>query len=206
MENTSRNTWTEQDTIGGLPQGHGGTGSGPSDLPGYEGTTQDYASRTPDSLNPLLPTYFQFSMKRTPAVTYFCQGVNLPGIEVASIEQPTTFRGIPHSPGIPDYDDLTINFIVDENLSNWLEIYNWMDSTVAAKATQNYEKDVREHYSDATLTILNSAMQPNLRVEFHNILPISLSALEFDSTTTTPESLIATAVFNFTTYSITKLS
>jgi hypothetical protein len=181
------------------------TGPTGGDLFGYDGLTQDYLTRQPNNLNPLLPTYFQFSMKRCPTVTYFCQSANLPGLNVEAIPQPTRFRSIPHSAGVPDFEDLTINFVVDETLTNWLEIYEWMRSTTTAKDGTEIT-DAEEHYTDATLTILNSAMLPKIRVSFENLLPLSLSSIEFDSTTTVPEALIGTATFTYTTYEITKLS
>jgi len=206
---SSRTTWRTHPAIIGSGVYLTGTGgiSGPAEdqLFGYDGLTQDYSARNVDNLNPLLPTYFQFSLKRCPAVTYFCRSVNLPGINATPIPQPTRFVGIPHSPGIPEFDDLNINFVVDENLSNWLEIYNWIRSTVTTKDHTEYE-NAKEHYSDATLSILNSAMLPKIRISFNNLLPTSLSALEFDSTTTSPDALIASATFRYTTYEITKLS
>ena len=104
--------------IGGKPKPPAGpTGD---QLAGYNpnsGISADFLTRQPDNLNPLLPTYFQFSMKRCPHVTFFCQSANLPSISASPLEQPTRFVGIPHAPGIPEFDDLTINFIVDEEMN-----------------------------------------------------------------------------------------
>ena len=36
-------------------------------------------------------------------------------------------------------------------------------------------------YSDATLTLYNSADNPNFKVEFKDLFPTSLSPLQFDS-------------------------
>ena len=202
----SRNNWNERVAIGANPT----TPAGPTgdQLAGYDpssGLSADFLTRQPDNLNPLLPTYFQFSMKRCPHVTFFCQSANLPSISVSVINQPTRFVNIPHAPGVPEFDDLTINFIVDEELTNWMELYEWIRSTVHTDDHREYEK-ANEHYTDATLTILNSAMNPKIRVEFYNLLPVNLSGLEFDSTTTSPDALIGTATFRYTNYEITKLS
>ena len=189
--------------IGGKPV----TPAGPTadELAGYEGITFDFLSRQPANLNPILPTYFQFSMKRCPHVSFFCQSANLPGVSLSVVEQPTRFRSIPHTPSTFEYEDLTINFLVDEEMKNWLEMYDWMKSTVTRKDHEEIE-DTTDHYTDASLTLLNSAMQPQLRVQFFNMLPVELSSLEFDSTTPTPEPLVATASFRYTTYEITRLS
>ena len=203
----SRNTWSEVGVIGAgtgvkMP-GKPDVGDEIAGLSG--GITSDFLTRQPDNLNPLLTTYFQFSMKRCPHVTFFCQSANLPGISVSVIEQPTRFVNIPHAPGVPEFEDLSITFMVDEELNNWLELYEWIRSTVHTDDYKEYE-NAPNHYTDATLTLLNSAMNPKIRIEFFNLLPTSLSALEFDSTTTNPEALVGNATFRYTNYEITKLS
>ncbi len=207
MEAQSRNTWTDRVSIGSNKptKSAGPTGDQVAGYNPSTGISTDFLARQPDNLNPLLPTYFQFSMKRCPHVTFFCQGANLPSINVSVIEQPTRFVDIPHAPGVPEFDDLTINFMVDEEMNNWMELYKWIRSTVHTDDYTEYEK-APEHYTDATLTILNSAMNPKIRVQFFNLLPTSLSGLEFDSTTTSPDALIGTATFRYTNYEITKLS
>ncbi len=189
--------------IGGNPH----TPAGPTgdQLSGFEGITTDFLSRQPSNLNPLLPTYFQFSLKRCPHVSFFCQSANLPGVSISVVEQPTRFRSIPHTPSTMEYEDLSINFLVDEEMKNWLEMYDWMRSTLTRKDHEEI-KDTPDHYADASLSILNSAMKPQVRIEFFNMLPTELSALEFDSTVSTPEPLISTASFRYTTYEITRLS
>lgn len=203
----SRNTWSEFGVIGagtGVKKpGKPDVGDEIAGLSG--GITSDFLTRQPDNLNPLLTTYFQFSMKRCPHVTFFCQSANLPGISVSVIDQPTRFVNIPHAPGVPEFEDLSITFMVDEELNNWLELYEWIRSTVHTDDYKEYE-NAPNHYTDATLTLLNSAMNPKIRIEFFNLLPTSLSALEFDSTTTNPEALVGNATFRYTNYEITKLS
>jgi len=181
--------------------------SGPTSdqLFGYDNLHLSAEQRQPKNLNPLYPTYFQFTLKRTPTITYFCQGANLPGMSINMIPESTRFVDIPHSAGSPEFEDLTINFMVDEELTNWIEIWNWI-RTISNTQDHTEYIEADQHYSDATLSLLNSSMTPKIRVEFRNIIPTSISALEFDSTVSNPDPLIATATFRYTTYEITKLS
>lgn len=175
----------------------------PSDkdaLFGFSKTNTDRSTRQPDKINGLMPTYFKMELDRCSTMTYFCQNVNLPGLSIIMIPQPTQFITIPRS-GLPEYEALTMQFLVDEDLSNWLEIYNWMMSITTEEDFAEIE-DAPHHYSDANLFILNSAMQPNLRVQFKNIIPETLSGLEFDSTSSSPEPLTANVTFKYTTYDI----
>ncbi len=89
-------------------------------------------------------------------------------------------------------------------MTNWLEIYNWLMSTTTDDTADNYEL-TKHHYTDATLIILNSAMKPNVKVHFSNILPQTLSGIDFDSTVGAAEPLVASATFTYTTYDVTKI-
>ena len=156
MPQRFEDTYREQRIIGSGTV-TGASGPTADHLFGYDKLSQKALERQPTNLNPLYPTYFQFMLERTPKVTYFCQSANLPGMSLNMIEQPTPFVGIPHSAGSPEFEDLTVNFLVDENLTNWLEIWNWMKSASNVKDHSEYI-DADEHYSDATLVILNLSL------------------------------------------------
>ena len=90
----------------------------------YAGNTAGAIS-TPDSINPLLPTYYQFTISRLPGVNYFCQTASLPSLSLSQVSMPTRFTTL-QSPSKITFDELTVTFVVDEAMKNWMEIYNWM--------------------------------------------------------------------------------
>lgn len=157
-------------------------------------------SGQPSNLNNLQNVSFSFVINRLPGVEYFCQGVALPGINLGVAEQPTPgMVRIPH-PGDITFDELTVNFMVDEDMKNFLEIFNWI------RQNSNVD-DYREHNpdtirSDATLIINSSNIKPNLEVTFHNLFPIALTGLDFDRTSDQSEALTTNATFTFTSYDI----
>ena len=51
-------------------------------------------------------------------VEYFCTKVELPGISLNESTQETRFKEIPIPGDKLDYEDLTMSFMVDENLEN----------------------------------------------------------------------------------------
>ena len=63
----------------------------------------------------------------------------------------------------------------------------------------------RAMYSDAFLQILSNKNNPIVEVNFENMFPISLSALEFTQTATDVEYMIATAEFAYQLYEIKTL-
>jgi hypothetical protein len=62
-----------------------------------------------------------------------------------------------------------------------------------------------DHYSDATLTILNSNMRENVRVKFKNCFPTNLTGLQFSTTPSETESQSATMTLQFDSYEVEKV-
>ena len=150
----------------------GNTAAANTFLPGIGVFTRETAlDRQPSNTNSLLQTSFRFDVKRIPAVSFFCQTANLPSIDLGEIEQPTRFAvPIKRSGSTFTYSDLEVQFMVDEEMKSWLEIYNWMSSLTSVDGHQTYidanhgtpPADEQNHYSDAVLIVTNSAKNPIL--------------------------------------------
>jgi len=163
-------------------------------------------SRQPDTDNPMMNTSFRFLMTKVPNMTYFCQRVNLPSLNLEGIEQPTRFGARLYAAGDGyNYEDLSVDFIVDENMTNWLEIYQWLRSCGNVRDTTEFE-DKRKHTTDAELLILNSSYKAIKSVSFNDLIPTSIGTINFDSTTSETEPVIATATFKFSSYEITSIN
>lgn len=166
----------------------------------FAGVCADILQRYPERINPLLPTYYQFSIARLPTVNYFCQTASLPSLTLSQIQMPTRFSTI-QNPSRLTFDELTITFIVDEGMKNWMEIYNWMRSTTNVDSFEDYVPE-NTHSTTANLLILNSSKNPKLNVTFNGLYPITLSALDFTSTGIDPEPLQSTCSFSYRSYDI----
>ena len=166
---------------------------------------QAAVNRQPKNDNTLMNNYFRFSLERVPFVSYFCQRATIPTLSFNFIEVPTRYGAKLNISGTSfDFDDLTISFLVDEKMQNWLEIYNWM------KQLSNLEGDTNvveynERTSDAEIITLSSASKPQLAFKFKNIFPVSLGAVNFDSTLTDTEPIIVDATFKYTTYEVNNI-
>ena len=175
-------------------------------LPGYTQGAQNASplspvNRQPTSTNYLYQTFYKFQMRRLPKVNYFMQKVSLPDFASGGpIEQPTRFVPVKHPSKNVSFDNLSIEFIVDENLENWRELYDWMRTIYLVDDYKNFESETSTHFTEGSILLLNSAMNVNKEIRFHNLLPISLSGIEFDSTDTDLSPRIATATFAFDFY------
>ena len=186
-------------------------------------------SRQPDQLDYASPTQFRFGIHQLPKVEFFTVSANLPGISAGTVTHATPFKDIPTMGEKLDYENLSISFIVDEYLENYISLHNWMIGYGFPKDREQFRtfRDVTSNtpadggtpsvdligsatpdkamYSDAFLQILSNKNNPILEVSFENAFPISLSALDFTQTATDVEYMVATAEFAYQIYEIKTL-
>lgn len=162
--------------------------------------------KNPSSVNLLSNLGYKLLIKKCPNVNYFIQKSNLPGISSASVEVPTPLATINQIPDHLRFEDFYIQFKVNEDLSNWLEIHDWMRGITPTSNFNEYiEEKKRGLRSDIILTILNSSKNPIFAITYQDAFPVSLSQIPFDSDTNDVGFITATAVFKYTLYKIEKL-
>ena len=162
-------------------------------------------NRNPQNTNLLQPTKYLLNFKRIETVQYFCQSVNVPSIKLGEVSRATPFLDL-YSPGTKlDYSLLDIEFIVDEELQTWKNLYNWFTSIADPngfeKRTYKEELQRSEHFSDATLTILSNLNNPVLRINFNNLFPVSMGDINFDTRLSADNLITVAATFRYESYS-----
>lgn len=172
-------------------------------------------TRNPNNIDLLQSTKFRIIFNRLPGMVYFCQQANLPGISLTEIPRPTPFTEL-YVPGEKlIYDTLNVSFLVDEDLLGWKQIHDWMrgitfpsdfkeyfNLQAQNSQTRNFtsEPALQQQYTEAIMTIHTNKNNPNLRVKFYEVFPISLSTIIFNTTETAENIIIADASFRFTYY------
>ena len=160
----------------------------------------------PDNINLISPVGFRFNIEYIPQTNWFLTAVNLPGISLAEINQPTPFMPTQVPGNDLTWEPLNITFLVDENLNNWREMYDWLNGLGFPNEYSEYkEQKDKQIYSDASLTILNSHMNAKYVILFKDLFPTSLSEVSFDSASADIEGIKATATFRYLTYTYEKL-
>ncbi len=147
--------------------------------------------------NSLALLNYKFKLSRTPDVEYRAQTVSIPGLSLGSVDVATPFGlRVPYHGNI-QYDDLTISFLVGEELKDYLEIHNWMNNLGRPDENYNYPLDQYSTVSDISVLILNSAMNPIVNVRFTDAYPVSISSIDFDSTLTEVQYAQANVTFKY---------
>ena len=195
-------------------------------------TTTNVNTREPTVLDYASPVQFRFKCSKLPTVEFFCQTANIPGISIGTASMPTGLKDIPIPGEKVSYQDLSISFLVDENLNNYKEIHDWI---IALGFPQNHTQfaDLQAAgadrypgstsgaivpetniavplaeggtYSDATLTVLNSKNIAVTEIRFDNIFPTSLGALSYDVQASDVNYLQASVDFSYMYYDIVQL-
>ena len=191
-------------------------------------TSTSPLSRQPTKLDYSSPTQFRFLINQLPKVEYFTTEANIPGITLGDGVMNTPLKDIPILGDKLTYDDLSISFIVDENLENYIEMHNWLTgigfpkdrsqfstfrSTTSnvATTTRGESKDIGDvrattpelaMFCDATMTILTNKNNPVVECRFADVFPISLSSLDYSQNQTDVEYLTASVTFKYKIYEI----
>lgn len=146
-----------------------------------------------DNKNFLSPIGFNLNISREKlgSVEYFCVSANLPDVSVPEIATP--FRmDYGYAPGEKlEYAPLTVSFLVDEDMVNYKELYNWMKENA---------REIGESTVDATLSILTSHGNVGQQIRFVECFPTSLSSLDFNSQNSDVEYFTAQTTLRYNYY------
>lgn len=164
----------------------------------------------PSNLNPLQSNGFRFAIDKLPSVTYFCQDVVLPSLDLPPAEQPTPLSDNALPGDKIQFGDLTITFLVDEQMANYKAIHNWivglgfpqsrMQYTSFLKTQPTAGSEAMKGYSDGVLQILSSSNTAVAALSFRDLFPISLGQLLLQTTNSDTVYLAGTATFKYTYY------
>lgn len=145
--------------------------------------------------NFLSPIEFRLSIARLPETVYYVQEANIPGLSASFAQQPTPFVTLPKAATKVEYEDLELVMIADEDLKGYREISDWITQLHFTESYDQYKALEESEYgieSDLTLTILNSHKNANVKVNFKNVFPYSISSIQLD----TKESDVIAPTFN----------
>ena len=186
--------------------------------------------RQPTKLDYASPTQFKFGIHQLPKVEYFVTQAELPDISLDTTLQNTPFKDIPIPGEKLTYSNLTVTFLVDEYLENYISLHDWITGlgfpqnrtqfTTFRDITSNTPPDGgneasvdivgsaisdKSMYSDGYLMILSNKNNPIVQIDFQDMFPVSLGALSYDQGATDVEYLSVSTTFAYNIYTLTTL-
>lgn len=166
----------------------------------------------PGNINPLQSNGFLFDILKLPEAKFFCQEVTLPSVTAQPATQVTPLSTAFLPGDMLEYGELSISFLIDEGMTNYIALYNWMIGLGFPQSHTQYRDFIRSRtdklndtvqkaeVSEAILSILNSTNTPSKTIRFVDVFPTLIHPIMFKSVTTTTEYQIATASFRYTYY------
>ena len=157
---------------------------------------------------------FKLVINKCPKVDFLCNKANLPGLSLGVAVQANYLRDLPVPGEKLTYQDLRVDFLVDEKLENYIQLYEWMtslgfpenfDQFSRLQKNSRYFPDGNNSFqerSDATLIILNSNYQEAGTIKFRDLFPVELTGIPFDATIEQQQYYTATAIFKYTMYDL----
>ena len=176
------------------------------------------------------PTKFKFQISKLPRVEFNSIQANIPGITLTELNQPTRLMPVRIPGNDMTFEDLNVTFIVDEDLTNYRSVHDWMaglaqmdsDDKYRALITdggdrmplsqQNNSQDAGRVtsatndgaiFSDAKLIILSARNIPIVELSFEDTYPKALSALDYNQNATDIEYLQATVTLGYKKHTYT---
>lgn len=173
----------------------------------------------PGELDYLKPNGFKFLVHNLPNVSFFCQSANIPDVSLGSPQVATPLVDY-YEPGDKlAYGELMIRFIIQENMANYNELYEWLIGLGFPESHKQYtdfsksqsyrfpnirpdKQQALGNFSDATLFILDSNNNPQTKIVFQDAFPTSLSGLEFELSSGNTDYFQGVASFRYRQYKI----
>jgi hypothetical protein len=167
---------------------------------------------TDRNVNLLSEGNFQIDIPRLKYLNPHVTGANIPALTLPNVFIKTGLTALPNPSDNIEWASLSVSFLVDEEMHNWFEIYDWIvglgfpeSQTQFDDWMSNYKSINAGTFDDATLVVYTNKKNPAVEVTFKNIVPLYLSEVAF-RTDTQNEFLPCTVNFAVETYSYRRVS
>ncbi len=156
-----------------------------------------------EHLNHLSSNRATLVLSNLPNTTFTAVDYDLPGIHLPAATQDNPFTIAPFFGDQVEFDPLQIEFIVDEKMSNWIELFQWIAGN--GGAVDPNKRSFRFKDVDAVLTVYNAHNNPFLRVKFFNCVGTDLSGINFNQAAMETETRRSTLVLAYHYYEVSVL-
>lgn len=162
----------------------------------------DVANKNPRSKNK-----YRMLINKFPELEYMIQGGSIPQVTGAAISVDTPFTDFKVAGDNLEYEPLTIEFVVDEELLNYGSVLTWMEGIYFPETHTQYAEHIKvQDGVDCKIVIqmLSSAYNPILNFEFLDCIPTTLSELPLGEGSDGADYIKATVTFEYSLFKINR--
>lgn len=151
---------------------------------------------------------FDLTIHRLPQVSFQVQTVVFPGISMGETPHATPNFMLPLHGDRITYEPLSITLKLDEQMTAWDELHNWMIGLTKPQDTEQYLNLTEGEglYSDATITMISNNRVPIRQFTFLNMFPQSLGAISMDTKNSDIEFVTLDVTFRYESFATANLS
>lgn len=151
---------------------------------------------------------YQLLLPRFPLTQFFSTDFTMPQLSLPVAQTGTPFVNLRLAGDKPDYTPFTFNFMVNEDMTNYEEIFNWIHSIGFDDRHSSYTNyNNKDHHTqrlgeqDAKVIIMSAQGNPLRVITFHDSIPIALSGYEQTTQIDGTEYIRASVTMAYTRYS-----
>ena len=158
------------------------------------------------NINYLQPTAFKLVIdrKKFGNLEYFAQAVNHPSVSVAAADLQYKRVNLHMAGDKLTFGELTATIILDENLSAYIEMYDWMKRLVEQpnQARLLQASDEFPTAVDITVSVLSSKNNQAKQIRYIDCIPTDLGDINFEATTQDVQYLTFPISFRFSYFEL----
>lgn len=124
-------------------------------------------------------------------VEFSITSFNLPSLTLEYSAVPTPFLAGKEATSKPDFGEIQVTFLVDENMKNWLAVFDWMIDL-------SFTKSIKTRFVDGSIIVYSSHNNEIIKFNLSEIVPIYLSDISFQESSAETAPITASARFAFT--------
>lgn len=156
-------------------------------------------------VNYLNAVAFETNFVRTPNVSFTCQSISIPSMSLGITNYASFFSDLPIEGDKIQFEQLSLSFIVSEDFSNYLELFNWITSIgfpenfeqFSLKDSLAQAQGIDTLRSDMSIIVHTNKSNPNFQVNFKDAFPTSLGNIDFNASAAAIDPIIVQATFAF---------
>lgn len=119
-------------------------------------------------------------ISQLPDTSFNIKNFQIPTIQLPSADHPSPYFDRPDVGDKLSYEALDVEFVVLEDLSNWIQAYSWINYIGSPRDRKKEYDKTPFIYSDATVTVYSSHNNPLVRVKFIECVPVVLGGIQFN--------------------------
>jgi hypothetical protein len=127
-------------------------------------------------------------------------GINIPGMQLGLVTHGTSIRQLELPGDSVVFNDISIEFIISENLEEWVTIFEWMEE-LRNFSESRFNNDI---VADGTLVLLTNKNNPNIGLTMTAMFPYNLSDIPLSLNVADGEPVLGEATFKYLDLNIVK--